>query len=202
MIWINTNVWGFSNKERKRESVVQFAIGSNSKDTIDFASIVKGNTELVEASINRDTLKIVSENRSFFYPFGRYKSISLIRSHNPLFNIIIEKAKLPNRSFTNIYKLIYKNSFVKLIKDPDLEGLGVVSGKIKDKGLKLQNGVEVGMTKSAFLNLYFNDSAPQFEKIKVVEIISGAAGIWHYYYFKDDVLSSIAFDSDYVLDGI
>lgn len=158
----------------------------------------------IESRIKSDTLLIVSTNEFLYYPFGIYSNIEDIRNQYS-FNVKISyNDEYPFKDTTTnklrVYKINFKNSFVKFTKG-DNNNMEIVSARVLDKELHLSNGVKVGITKKDFINqLSLKEEQHQLNKINIVELESGLTGIWHYYFFKNDTLSYFIIDSDFQLE--
>ncbi len=141
--------------------------------------------EMIESSIKQDTLSIVTTADYLFYPFNKTVEPTL---YLPKVNFRIQEN---NR----IHQLDYKNSFLRLVLSDETGILEIVEGKIVDEDILLNDFVHVKMSKSDFSS-YFGLQLDN--TIHVVEMVSGVLGIWHYYYFKNDVLDFIYIKSDYI----
>lgn len=77
----------------------------------------------------------------------------------------------------------------------------LVGARITDEEVLLDNRVKIGITKADFINRFTNEiGSEQIKNVTVIEFISGALGIWHYYFFENDTLTSFYIDTDYQLD--
>jgi hypothetical protein len=190
-------VCGSPAKEERHNIDAQLSISSLQTETLEKSA--KKDLQLVELSIQKDTLNIVSTSSFIFYPLGKFIAIEKIRQSNPQFATVIEHDK--NDKKAKLYRLSSKNSFVKFFKDPNKATLEIVSGKIINPEIMLKNGIRVGMSKINFFNLFFNKMTEhQVNNIKVVKLISALNGITHVYTFENEKLNRLAFDTDYTFD--
>jgi hypothetical protein len=185
-------------KEAKDNNKERIALRFNS-DSLLFNS--KEKLEVSKIERNKDTLKMILMNRIVFYPLGKFQKIQDILTHDKNFSLAVEidKSSLPDS--IKLYKVKYKESFVKFFKDEDSNNFEIVSGKITDAAFMLDQNVHIGLKFKDFLNLYYKkDISSHCHEINVVELVSGVDGIWHFYNFKNDILTSIKFNSDYTFD--
>lgn len=155
-----------------------------------------------EIRIIKDTLSILSTGWFFYYPFGKFHDMKSLLDVSKFLKFKREYARDKTDGDTiMLYRLYNDKTFIKFIDQPETSRFEIVSGDIKDTSVVLLNGTKIGMDRLAFLNLYFSQKAEnELMRIRVVKIISGLDGIWHYYSFKDDKLSDIRFDTDYRVD--
>ena len=163
----------------------------NAKTTKDFG--------IVKLKKKQDTIIIVCTGWFFYYPFGKNSNLKELTDQVNSSEMKMEYSKSYDNDF-ELFRFSQKNSYLKFTKEAETGKLEIVAGRIVDPGLRLVNGVRVGMKKEDFVHLYFNDSNNQFAYVHVIEFISALDGIWHYYTFKDDTLSEIRFDTDYQLN--
>ncbi len=187
----------------KHDLVTKDSMKNGKPSTLHFESLektAKKELEMIEMAFKKDTLSIVSASWFFYYPFGKFNSIVDFKKHNNSFDEVIVYDKSDSTD-DHLYRVIREDSFVKLIKSSDTEKLEIVSGSITNKKIILANGVRIGMHKKPFLEKLFNKLpySKEIDEIKVVEIISGLNGIWHYYDFNNDILERIRFDTDYLI---
>ncbi|UYZ62621.1 hypothetical protein [Hymenobacter weizhouensis] len=165
-----------------------------SKDSLQY--LVFDSFELVSYQVAADTLQLVSTSNFLYYPFGRYSAISAFKAKNPLFTFVKETD--PTDNTVNLYRGIYDNNFIKLFLDDEKGALEVVSGRVNDSKIRLNEGILVGMKKREFFSRIFKKpSIIEKADIKVVELISGLEGIHHYYTFRNDTLARIDFNTNY-----
>ena len=162
--------------------------------------IEKSDIKASEISIKNDTLSIVSTGWYFYYPFGKVHHVDSLKGIFPKFKLltVLDTDKTDLSDTITVYRFSYKRNFLKFLQEPDTHKFEIVSGNIVDSTIDLLNGTKVGMSKSAFLDLYFKTNVnKETEKINVVEFITGLEGMWHYYTFRNNRLVSIRFDTDY-----
>lgn len=97
-----------------------------------------------------------------------------------------------------IYKLIYKDSFIKVYLNSYKENFDIISARIIDKELLLANKITVGMCKYDFFNTLFNNIIQS--DIDIIEIFRNGdelGEIDQIFIFKNDTLSEIIIKSDY-----
>lgn len=183
--------------EKKKDHYIdaRLRISFLQMDTLEKSA--KTNLKLVELSIQKDTLNIVSTSSFLFYPLGKFTKIEKISQSNPQFTTVIEHDK--NDKKAKLYRLSSKNSFVKFFKDPNNATLEIVSGKIINSEIMLENGIRVGMSKIDFFNLFFNKlTEHQIDNINTVKLISALNGITHVYIFEKKLLKRLEFNTDYM----
>lgn len=140
-------------------------------------------------------------NRIVYYPFGKIRDVDSLKRINTRLTLNKELSKDSSLNSYELSRLVYRNSLIKFFKSTDTGFFEIVSAKIFDKEIELPNHIHVGMKIEDFLNLYFSENINRYtQKINVVQVISGIDGMWQYYHFKDRVLSSINFESDYTFD--
>lgn len=170
-------------------------------DTISYSSdslqyLALDSFELVTYELATDTLKLVSTSNFLYYPFGSFSSVSALKKAGLKF--AFQQESDASDTSVQIYRATFANSFVKLFQDDEKKKLEIVSGRILNKEIKLINGIRIGTSKRSFFSSFFKKPST-IEKTdhKVIELISGLDGIRHYYAFKNSVITSIKFDSDY-----
>ncbi|WP_316788845.1 hypothetical protein [Pedobacter frigoris] len=156
------------------------------------------NMDIQQVEFHRDTLSFVTTGWFFYYPYGKHATIASFRKAYPQFTVIEEKASLNNDAML-LYRVKQKNSFVKLIYQPDTERMEIVSAKINDTEFTFKNGVKIGMQKEDFIKEFFSHpfSLKGYNHIK---IISALDGINHNYHFEDNTLRSIELKTDYMFN--
>jgi hypothetical protein len=156
---------------------------------------VKASTELIELKITKDTLSVVSTAPFLYYPFGKFNTSDDFRTHLP---VALSNPENTKDKAIKIYKLSYKNSFVKMFNSDETKLFEVVSGIIYDKEMMLTDSIAIGITKARFLNKFFsNITDNRIPDVSFVKMISGLDGITHLYEFSDGKLKSISFVTDY-----
>jgi hypothetical protein len=150
----------------------------------------KADFELIDYRLSTDTLTLISTSDFLYYPFGIFKDNKALKKKYPnLFNL---KNGLPY--------LIFEDSYVKFLFDDDKKRLETVYAKIISPEIQLRNGIVTGMSKLEVLTRFFDSKPDNTYGLKVLTLESGLLGMWHYYTFDNDVLTSILFDTDYQLD--
>lgn len=147
--------------------------------------------------IKGDTLKFMSAGWFFYYPFGKYDAMDPIRSKYPFFKFKIE-ADTAKYDPVKFYRMSFKDSFVKFLKNDDTGKMEIVYGKIINDEIVLDNGFKIGLNKDLFFKYFFKNPA-HLENIKYVKIDSILEGMFYTFYFENDTISSITIDTDYQL---
>jgi hypothetical protein len=192
------------NKQRIQENTNSNVV---SKDTtIDTLRQIFQNIdlEIEEKSICFDTLKIVSGNcKLLYYPFGVHSNIeNFLNSLQK--EVFVEKQIKANSRET--YLIQIKNNYIEVLVGDDYCGknnfaVNVVNAKIKDNAIEIVNCIKIGITRQSFIEMLNLEDTSNLNEIKVVEMISVLAGIWHYYTFdKSGILNKIEIKSDYVFE--
>jgi hypothetical protein len=157
--------------------------------------------EISEIKIKGDTLSFVSGSDYMWYPLGVFKNIEDVMKNQKIKNVEKKEFCYPSDT-TNYIKdklfLLKKNGNTLMMqKEPDdFDGLRILSGKIINHGLILENNIRLRMSSKKFLETLFTKVSNQFGKnIHVVEIISAIYGMWHYYTFEHGKLKQIDFES-------
>ena len=156
---------------------------------------VHQNLETQSIEVEGDTLKLISADFYFYYPFGKYDNISSIQSNYPFLKLQMQVDTTLGYA-DNLYKLTFKNSFIKFIKNDDTKRMEIVYAKILDGRLVSLRGLRVGLRKETFLKSFFSKQV-YINKINNIKIISALDGINHNYHFDADTLASIIIDTDY-----
>jgi hypothetical protein len=164
-------------------------------------TFAKRELKLSELSIKEDTLEIVSTASFLYYPFGKFKTLNNLNQALKIFKDSLEIDSSVAPSPEKLHRMTYKNSFLKFFYDDEKKTYEIVSGQIRDPEVTLLNNIKVGITKSDFMNIFFNRVTPkQMEGIKIIKMVSGLDGIFDYYYFDNDILTSIKLDTDYLFN--
>jgi hypothetical protein len=169
-------------------------------DRIDSLSrLVRPDFELVELNVSGDSLLLVSTNEFLYYPFGKFTDEHAFNIKNKIFTdrstLIVDNDDVGPK--IKLSRFDCNASSIITIKS-ESNALEIVKGSIRDKGIELVNGVFVGMKKDAFLSKFFIATVTkELKKVNTIVLESGLQGIWHYYYFKDDILDRIQFRTDY-----
>lgn len=146
-----------------------------------------------------DTLKIVSGAHYLYYPFGKHKELASVQSIFKNFKLSVKTDTTFNNSGTKVFKFIYRNSFVKLVKEAETGYMEIVYADIVDSEIPLFADIKTGMKKEAYFRVFFNKTT-QLNSINNVKMISLVYGISHCYHFNGDTLSSVIMDTDYQLE--
>jgi hypothetical protein len=161
----------------------------------------KTEQEPITHSTRNDTLSLVLGSESLYYPFGKYPdALTLEKSLGKRATMLRPASKRKMKSSDN-HILVIGTDSIKVFVGDRVGGFlaEIVEAKIRQPGIKFKNGLEIGDSKSEVFEIYFspiNNVAVQ--KFKVLELVSGLDGIWHYYTFHGDVLVNIEIKSDYV----
>ena len=152
--------------------------------------------ELIDCRPTPDTLYLVSTSDFLFYPFGSTSTLKAFGQRYSEFTFQPETD--PADPTVRLYRGTLPGGFVKLFADDDKQDLALVAGRLTAPGLRLANGLTVGMAQRAFFATFFREP-PRAGLLapKVVTLVSGLDGIRHYYSFTDGRLARIEFDSDY-----
>jgi hypothetical protein len=155
---------------------------------------------LITVEFHLDTLKMVSTSPTTYYPFGKFSSIKELLDRYPFLKVETE-GRFPYKDSTMLQDTLYilssNGNQLKLLLEPELKIVQIVSGKIINREISQINDVSVGMSIIDFIHTYFSRLPEGYEKINVIEIESALSGIWHYYNFNQDTLSKIIYISDY-----
>ncbi|PTT03452.1 hypothetical protein DBR11_02115 [Pedobacter sp. HMWF019] len=143
-----------------------------------------------------DTLKFMSADFYFYYPFGEYDSIDSIQSKYPRLKLqtVIDTSQGVS---LDLYKMTYNQNFIKFVKNSDTKKIEIIYAKILDSSIVFLRGVRVGLRRDVFFSKLFNKPV-HLNKINNVKIISALEGINHNYHFNSDTISSIVMDTDYL----
>jgi len=163
-------------------------------DLDDLKKSAKKELELVDMYVAHDTLLIASTNNYLYYPFGKFKKL------NGFIDKYFSSVEVSVDSIQGTFKqyIITKdNCKIDIIENDDTGYLEVVSAQLFGDCITFVNNIKVGMNKSKFFELFFNDYSNELNEISVVLIESGLEGIWHYYIFFNNVLTDIYIKSDY-----
>jgi hypothetical protein len=155
---------------------------------------------MTTTNLVNDTLKFLTTDSIAYFPLGVFENIEdLTKKYN--FFKVEKELQYPYKDSTmqiiTIYNLIFSNSKIKVFPSQVNIKVNIIYGEIVDSKIVLTNGIEVGQSKSTVLKKFYSKLPENYEKINVIELESGLEGIWHYYDFKNDQLTSIKFDTDY-----
>jgi len=168
------------------------------KDSLKFFSLYN---DMVNSTVfNHDTLKFITTDLIAYFPLGKFENIEELANKFKIINID-EEFQYPNNDSTmqgfTLYNLIFKNSRIKVFVSTGKVQVNIVSGVIADNNITLTNSIEVGQSKSEVIRKFYSRLPDNYEEINVIELDSGLEGIWHYYNFNNNLLTSIKFDTDY-----
>lgn len=152
--------------------------------------------DIVEFNIIGDTLKIVSTSDFLYYPFGVFKNEKEFSNQYLFMSEAVDCIGL-----YRLFRFSYKESSAKFWFNEETGRLELVSAKVIDNSVVLNNEVKIGISKSDFIELFTKEiKYEQIKEVKVIELISGVLGCWHYYNFENEVLTSFYFNTDYQFD--
>ncbi|WP_144913686.1 hypothetical protein [Mucilaginibacter frigoritolerans] len=181
--------------------VTKSVLTEDKRSTDGLQNFAKKELELNELHIKKDTLEIVSDAGFLFYPFGEFKTLGSLNQALRIFKDSLEIDTSDASSPNKLYRMTYKNSFLKFFYDDEKKTYEIVSGQIHDHEVILVKNIRIGITKSDFINIFFNRVSPEKLKgIKIIKMVSALEGIFDYYYFDNDILTSIKLDTDYLFD--
>lgn len=182
----------------KRIDKSTFEKNSNNKELLE-SNI--GDFEIVEYGIFGDTLRVISTSDFLYYPFGSYENIKGLSKKIP-YMIRSNKEERNSQDTTHVVGTTFcfsiRNSYVKFVKDEKTNKIELVFARIMDTEICLTNGISIGITKEEFLSRFTTEIKPELIKnVTVIEFVSGLLGVWHYYSFENDSLSSFQIITDY-----
>ena len=153
--------------------------------------------EILQISVEYDTLKIVSNSRELFYPFDRFDNSKKLILKYPF----LTKSEYCTNA-NNIYCFEYMDNNLKffLTKDSfdDILRMMLVSARISDDKLYIWDFIRVGMNKMDILKYFIGeDFTEDIGKVQVIALESGVLGIWYYFNFNANKLIFIEIKSDY-----
>lgn len=187
--------------DSSRNEVNKSVNAEDKSDKDSLQSFAKKELELNELHIKKDTLEIVSAASVLYYPFGKFKTLGSLNQALKIFKDSLEIDKSDASSRNKLYRMTYKNSFLKFFYDDEKKTYEIVSGQIRNHEVILVNNIRIGITKTDFINIFFNGVSPeQLKGIKVIKMVSALEGIFDYYYFNNDILTSIKLDTDYLFN--
>lgn len=183
-----------------------FESDKNKWDSTQLKKDARQKTEVVDATLNKDTLKIVSTLDYLYNPFGICKDVKTFALKLPgYFKQKIRCFGTGSGSIDTTFNFVCDESHIEVI-ECDLgedcvfpNQVSLVSAEIYDSNIVFLNGIRVGISKKQFNKIYFKKII-NFENISTVLIESGLTGIWHYYYFENGMLKSIRILTDYQID--
>jgi hypothetical protein len=164
-----------------------FGQGTSSDD---IRKKIRPTFDLTDYRLAGDTLTLVSTDKFLYYPFGVFDNVKKLKE-----------------KYQSLYKekggesyLVNADSYVKFFYDVDKKAFEIVYARITNSLFTLTNGTKSGITKKELFDKFFVTPPDNLDKIKVLELQSGLMGIWHYYHFDKDVLTSLILDTDYQID--
>lgn len=146
--------------------------------------------EPIEYRIRHDTLSLVSSSWFLYYPFGTFKNREGLKRNFQAFY----------SEENEFYYLKDEESYAKLVRDDGREALELIYAKISSPGIRLDNGIVIGMSKPEVFSKFFKTMPVKMDSINVLKLESERKRIWHYYNFKNGVLDSFCFNTDYQED--
>jgi hypothetical protein len=144
----------------------------------------------VSLVFGQDTLTVVSTSEALCYPFGMFKNYEHIKKYYP--EICSQKGQF--------CYLKEGSSYAKLLRDDNTESLRLIYAKIHSKTIRLDNGIEIGMSKGNILGKFLKTLPDNIETVNALKVEFGTKKLWHYYLFENDVLTTIVFDTSYAGD--
>lgn len=191
-------------KGQPEKSKDSLAVESTQASIESPSSGIEDDFEIIEYSIIGDTLRIVSTSNFLYYPFGCHTGADEFLERYPFMKKTEEQDHFngdTSASIISLYRFSFNNSYVKFLHDTEKNRMELVGARITDKKISLVNQVNIGIAKTDFICRFTNKIKPeQIKNVTVIEFISGVLGIWHYYCFENDILTSIYVDTDYQLD--
>jgi hypothetical protein len=156
------------------------------KKDFDFNSLIKS---------SNDTLEIVTCSKDVIYPFGKFDTISELKSSLLKgFKIVSQKT---DDSMYFVYNIVSGNNRLTLLldKDPDASAhSNILNGLITDNSIKTINNIQIGMSADSFYKLYFKSYPSDLsQKFKIVIFDYCVNGIKHIYTFKDNKINRIEY---------
>lgn len=147
----------------------------------------------------KDTLELVLGSDIPYYPFGHCQNVGCVKSRLP--NFVFRAERDTTNEPVELQRGAFKNSFIKLMYDPEKKHMQVVSGKINDSEVVLFNDIRTGMAEEIFLALFIkNSSFTKGKRPGVIRLTSVVNGISHFYTFDKNILKSVIFQTDYALN--
>lgn len=197
---------GCTSKSVNGEKKINNGIFQIKTESTELSDSLKDNWTLSKSEIieiREDTLVIVSTDDFLYYPFGKIQEIDLLNER--LLNLHPKIISSENRKDL-VYS--YKGNELQFLKftdisddniefDPENEFIQVFSVNIVNDGIALDHNIKAGMNRHKLLNIMNVSDSYNFNDIKIIELVSGLTGIWHYYVFDEDVLSEIIIKTDY-----
>jgi len=154
--------------------------------------------DLDEINIDKDTLKFVSPDDFFYYPFGKYSNVQAFALHNQIWGRpVIKTYTRPDE--TKLYIFTHLNSSLSVLRNPETGLIELFNARIANKDVRFVQPIAVGMDELNFLQIFFKGiTQSSINGIKMVKVESAITGIWNRYFFTNDRLDHVTFDTDYV----
>ena len=154
---------------------------------------------LDEINIDKDTLKFVSPDDFFYYPFGKYSNIKTFALHSQIWGSPwIKTYNKPDETKVYIFTHLHSSLFV--LRNPDTGLIELFNARISDKDVRFVQPIAVGMDELNFLQIFFKGiDQSSIKGVKVVKVESTIEGIWNRYFFTNGRLDRVTFDTDYII---
>ena len=220
IIWWLSEMYKFA-KGVKDDQIVKIDTVVYNLDSIRHANKINR----IDSGTNISSKKSIASNNKVLKTDGKLDLDSLIHIHNNQYllslsggevqlcygyrfdlhvkdyNIFTKRTEKYNNGKSDqvVTVYIFENSFLKeyFNKDPDVNRLDIVYGRILSDKISLTEGVRVGMSKNAMLLKIFKPS-DLFDSINKLTIYEDERGeYWTSIIFKDNRLAEVIFDSDY-----
>jgi hypothetical protein len=156
--------------------------------------------EILNSKVINDTLEILSSSNFLYYPAGKFSNTTYFEKNNKEIKRNIELFIRYDTEKDSLINYSYGNSYIKFIFDEEKNAYEIISANIIDDNYILNKQIKIGLSKTNFM-LRFSRSFDLnlLKNINVIKFVSALEGIWHYYYFRNDILIQIKFETDYQL---
>ena len=154
--------------------------------------------KLIDVRLEHDTLSFVSSGSQYDYPFGKFETIEAFMQKTKIFTNTVEIDPHGASGPAKLYRLTYRESFVKLIYQPNTKKMEIVSASINNKEIE-PGDTKIGMKKEVFLSKFFKGNL-DFSGIRYIKIRSVPKGIEYIYDLFYDVVAGVFIDTDYQVD--
>jgi hypothetical protein len=156
--------------------------------------------QVKDVKVYADTMTVFSLADYPIYPFGKWNTVEQFITNNQLLwyresgyknfydtmTVAVNTLKRLDGSNINWYRSIWTNN------------LEMVSAKITDTAVVLDNGIKVGMTKEEVFKVIFKSYPKSYtSEINVLKVIAGAAEVGEIYTFKGNRLRHVQVISRY-----
>ncbi len=177
-------------------------VGINNTSNESMSSEILDDFEIIEFSFQEDTLRIVSTSSFLYYPFGCYISPKEFLEQYSFTKKHIKQDRITVvNSDTELYCFSLHDSYIKFLYDEEKNRMELFSARVADDDFLLENGIKIGISKADFISRFTSEiTLEQIKDITIVEFISGVLGIWHYYVFEEEILTSFYINTDYQFD--